>query len=76
MRCVLPLLVFVAGCAGPAGFEPDPSALPTADRREKELKDNLRDGLTWEEHERRMAELKAAFGGPSDADAAGPARGK
>jgi hypothetical protein len=75
VRRVLPLVVLAAGCAGPDGFRADPVALPTADLREQELKDNLRDGLTWEEHERRMAELKGTFGPPADADASGPGKG-
>lgn len=71
MRRVLPALVLAAGCAGPDQFQADPTVLPTADRREQELKRNLRPGLTWEEQESRMAEAKAIFGAPSDGDATG-----
>ena len=62
--------------AAPArpGFNRDPAALPTADLREQELKRNLRDGVTWEEHERRIADLKGAFAPAADADAAGPGK--
>ena len=74
VRGVLPLVVLAAGCAGPAGVQPDPAALPTADLREQELKRNLRDGVTWEEHERRIADLKGAFAPAADADAAGPGK--
>jgi len=74
VRRVLPLVVLAAGCAGPDGVQTDPASLPTADRREQELKRNLRDGLTWEEHERRIAELKGTFGPPTDADATGPGK--
>jgi len=74
MRCVLPLLVLAAGCAGTDELPPDPHLRPTADRRELELKQNLRPGLTWDEHERRMAEAKAAFGPGSDGDATGPGK--
>jgi len=74
VRRVLPLVVLAAGCAGPDAFQPDPGALPTADLREQELKRNLRDGLPWEEQERRIADLKGAFGPPTDADATGPAK--
>lgn len=76
MRRVLPLLVLAAGCAGPDRFQADPALLPTADRREQELKDHLPPGLTWEEQERRMAETKAVFGAPSGGDATGPAKAK
>ena len=50
--------------------------LPTADRRELELKQNVRPGLTWDEHERRIAEAKAVFGPASDGDATGPGKAK
>jgi hypothetical protein len=73
MRRVLPLLVLAAGCAGTDEFPAD--LHPTADRRELELKQNLRPGLTWEEHERRIAEAKGAFGPGSDGDATGPGKG-
>ena len=73
MRRVLPWVVLAAGCASTPGY-PDPHIHPTADRREQELKDNLRPGLTWEEHERRIAEAKGAFGPGSDGDATGPGR--
>jgi hypothetical protein len=76
MRRVLPLLVLAAGCAGTDGFQTDPDLLPTADRRELELKKNLRAGMTWEEHERRMADAKAVFGPASDGDATGPGKAK
>jgi hypothetical protein len=75
VRGVLPLVVLAAGCAGPDAFQADPGALPTADLREQELKRNLQNGLTWEEHERRIADLKGAFGQPADADASGPGKG-
>lgn len=73
MRRVLPLIVLAAGCVGPGQVPPDPAALPTGDVREREAKMNLCDGLTWEEHERRIADLKAALGRPADGDATGPA---
>jgi hypothetical protein len=75
MRRLLSTLVLAAGCASPDEFRDDPSALPTADRRELDLRKNLRDGRAWEEQERLMADVKAAFGGPSDADALGPKTG-
>lgn len=50
--------------------------LPTADRREQELKRNLRPGMTWQEQERRIAEAKAVFGPGSDGDATGPGKAK
>ena len=74
MRRVLPLLVLAAGCAGTDEFQTDPDTLPTAERREQELKENLRDGLSWEEHERRVAEAKGVFGPGSGGDATGPGR--
>ena len=75
MRRVLPWIVLATGCAGTDEFPADPAAYPTADRRELELKQNVRPGLTWEEHERRMAEAKAAFGPGSGGDATGPGTG-
>jgi hypothetical protein len=72
MRRVLLLLFLAAGCAGPDQFQPDPTALPTADLREQELKTHLRDGVTWDEQERRMADAKAIFGPAANADAIGP----
>lgn len=50
--------------------------LPTADRREQELKRNLRPGMTWQEQERRIAEAKTVFGPGSDGDATGPGKAK
>jgi hypothetical protein len=72
MRRVLLVLTLATGCASPDGFQADPTALPTADRREQELQRNLRDGLTWEEQEQRMTEAKTVFGPPSESDATGP----
>lgn len=74
MRRVLSLVVLAAGCAASADFQADPAALPTADRRELELKSNLPDGLTWEEQERRLADVKGVFGPTSNADATGPGK--
>jgi hypothetical protein len=71
MRRLLPTLLLAAGCAGPDEFRDDPS-LSTAERRELNLRRNLRDDRSWEEQERLMADVKTAFGGPSDADALGP----
>lgn len=77
MRRVLPLLVLAAaGCAATDELPADPALHPTADRREMELKQNLRPGLTWEEHERRIAEARGAFGPGSDGDATGPGKAK
>ena len=76
MRRVVSLLVLAAGCAGPDGFQVDPSTLSTAERRELDLQRNLRAGRSWEEHERQMADAKAAFGAPSDADSVGPTSGR
>jgi hypothetical protein len=75
MRRVLPFVVLAAGCADPGGFRADPTALPTGDLREQELKRNLRDGINWEEQERRVGDVKAVFGGASNADATGPTKG-
>jgi hypothetical protein len=72
MRRVLPLLVLAAGCAGPDQFQPDVTALPTADVRELNDKRNLRDGLSWEDQERRIGEAKAIFAPAANADATGP----
>ena len=72
MRRLLPTLLLAAGCAGPDGFQADPPALSTAERRERDLRKNLGDGRSWDEQERLMADVKAAFGAPSDADALGP----
>jgi hypothetical protein len=74
MRRVLPLLVLVAGCVGPNTLldDDDPSTLSNAQRRELELKRNLRDNRSWEEHERQIAELKSNLGVPSEGDALGP----
>ena len=71
MRRLLPTLLLAAGCASPDEFRDDPS-LSTAERRERDLRRNLRTGQSWEEQERLMADVKAALGGPSDADALGP----
>jgi hypothetical protein len=72
------LLVTVAiGCARPEPFQANNSpALKTADERELELRENLRDGHSWDEQQRLMADVKGAFGSPSTADVTGPARGK
>jgi hypothetical protein len=72
MRRVLSLVVLAAGCAGPEVLQPDPAALPTADLRELELRRNLRDGVSWEEQERRSAEAKAVLTPAAGADATGP----
>jgi hypothetical protein len=72
MRRVLPLVVLAAGCAGPDQLQPDPAALPTADLRELELKRNLRDGVSWDEQERRIADAKSILTPAAGADATGP----
>lgn len=76
MRRVLSLFVLAAGCAGPDGLRTDPTLLPTADVRERDLRRNLRGGLSWDEQERRIADAKAAFARSPDDDASGPARAK
>jgi hypothetical protein len=73
MRRVLPLLLALTGCtvAEPLPvYELPPPA--TAAERERDLQQHLREGQTWEEQERRMKDVKDAFGQPSDADALGP----
>ena len=72
MRRLLPTLLLFAGCAGPDGFQADPTGLSTAERRELDLRKNLRDDRAWEEQERLMADVKAAFGAPAGGDALGP----
>lgn len=74
MRRVLPLVVLAAGCTGPDALQPDPAVLPTADLRERELQTHLRDGITWDEQERRIGEAKAIFAPAANADATGPSR--
>ena len=75
MSRVLLLLPLIAGCAAPERYQAyDSPGLKTADLREVELQTNLRDGVTWEEQERRIAEAKAVFGTHSNADAMGPAK--
>ena len=71
MRRLLPTLLLAAGCAGPDGFQTDPIGLSTAERRELDLRKNLRDDRAWDEQERLMADVKAAFGAPAG-DALGP----
>ena len=74
MRRVLLLLPLIAGCAAPERYRAyDTSGLKTADERELELQTNLRDGVSWDEQERRIADAKALFGVPSNSDATGPA---
>lgn len=74
----LPLLVLAAiGCARPEPFHANySSTLKTADERERELRENLRDSRSWDEQQRLMADVKGVFGSPSTADATGPAKGK
>ncbi len=70
----LPFLVIAAvGCARPEPYHAyDLPALKTADERERDLHQNLRDDRTWEEQQQMMADVKAAFGGSSNSDAMGP----
>jgi hypothetical protein len=72
MRRILPLMLLAAGCAGMDQLQPDPMVLPTADVREQNDQRNLRDGVTWEEQERRIGEAKAIFAPAANADATGP----
>jgi hypothetical protein len=73
MRRVLLLTAVLAGCAAPERYQAYDVPRPqTAQEREADLRGNVRDGRTWAEQERRMADLKAAFGPPSDADVLGP----
>jgi hypothetical protein len=75
MRRVLLLLPLIAGCAAPERYQAyDTPELKTADARELELQTNLRNGVSWEEQERRIAEAKAVFGAPSNSDALGLAK--
>jgi hypothetical protein len=75
MSRVLLLLPLIAGCAAPERYRAyDTSGLKTADERELELRTNLRDGVPWEEQERRIADAKVVFGVPSSSDATGPAK--
>ena len=63
MRRVLPFLgLLVVGCARPEPFRAnhDP-AYKTADRRELELRKNLREGRNWTEQEQMMSDVKSAF---------------
>jgi hypothetical protein len=76
-RVLLLLLVLGMGCASPNPFRADHEAgLATADQRELELKQNLRGDRSWKEQETLMADVKSAFGVPSDADVNGPKRAK
>jgi hypothetical protein len=73
MRRVLPLLVGLAGCTAPDPHVVDGPPPPlTAAERELDLKQNLRDGRSWEEQEQLMRDVKSALGAPSDADSLGP----
>lgn len=57
------LLVGALGCARPEQYHAyDIPALKTADQREQELRENLRDGRSWDEQQQMMADVKAAFG--------------
>jgi hypothetical protein len=77
MRRVLLLLPLIGGCAGPERYQAyDTPGLKTANARELELQTNLRESVSWEEQERRIAETKANFGAPSNSDATGPAKMK
>jgi hypothetical protein len=71
------LLIPAIGCARPEPFHAyNNSALKTADERQAELQQNLRDGRSWEEQERLMADVKGAFGSPSTGDVTGPGNNK
>jgi hypothetical protein len=69
------LLIPAIGCARPEPFHTyNGSTLKTADERQVELQQNLRDGRSWDEQERLMADVKGVFGSPSTADVTGPAK--
>ncbi|HKB03720.1 MAG TPA: hypothetical protein VKD90_15965 [Gemmataceae bacterium] len=73
MRRVLPLLTLLAGCVvaePPPVYELPPPR--TAWERERDLRQNLRDGRAWDEQDQLMKDVKGAFGEPSDADSLGP----
>jgi hypothetical protein len=72
----LPLLAMAAiGCARPEPFHSNESPiLKTADQRELELKQNLREDVSWSDQEQRMADAKAAFGDKSNGDSTGPSK--
>jgi hypothetical protein len=67
----------IIGCARPEPYHAyNLPTLKTADERELELRENLRDGRSWDEQQRLMSEAKGAFGSPNTADVTGPAKGK
>src|SRR5262245_58803356 len=67
----------VIGCARPEPYHDyNAPTLKTAAEREQELQQNLRDGRSWDDQQRLMADVKGAFGSPSTADVTGPGKNK